>query len=65
MVKLPDKPKHVKTYNFDRTFVIMSGNHEIVRLKANSKQDALNKFINAIGFYLKVREVTPSGGIIY
>ena len=47
------------------TFAIMDGTHEITRIRASSKKEALTKFIDTIEYYITVRNVTVSGDIIY
>jgi len=47
------------------TFAIMHGTHEITRIRASSKKEALTKFIDTIEYYITVRNVTVSGDIIY
>ena len=61
MVKLIHHDKS----GYSQTFAIMNGTHEITRIRASSRKEALTKFIDTIEYYITVRDVTPAGHIVY
>jgi len=61
MVKLIQHDKS----GYSQTFAIMNGTHEITRIRASNRKEALTKFIDTIEYYITVRNVTPAGHIIY